>query len=142
MNGRLVTQIAIKVCSGIGILFLTLLTAMASKNGWDNFGKSEWKNSPEDDELAREEYEQEMEDYPELYDDIKEADMITLHEVMIRVLKEQPNRCMHVKDLVDIINANGLYHKDSTPLKSNQIYARIGHHRDLFYADNGIIYLN
>lgn len=67
---------------------------------------------------------------------------LTLHEAMIAILKEQPNKAMHSKDLAEIINKRGSYRKkDNTNVEGKQIYSRARKYSQFFEVKDGIISL-
>lgn len=50
---------------------------------------------------------------------------LTLHEAMVSILKEQPDKSMNYKDLAEEINRRNLYHKeDLSELDGRQIIKR------------------
>lgn len=67
---------------------------------------------------------------------------LTLHEAMIVILYQQPNKAMHNKDLAKIINKRGLYRReDNSNLEGNQIRSRARKYPQFFEVKDGIIYL-
>lgn len=61
---------------------------------------------------------------------------LTLHAAIERVLQENNNRWMHVRELADAINEEQLYEKrDKSPVEPNQIHARTRNYEHLFDKD-------
>jgi len=66
----------------------------------------------------------------------------TLHEALAQVLRENGNRWMTARELVDEVNSRGLYSKrDGSVVEVNQIHARTGNYESLFEKDDGRIRL-
>jgi septal ring factor EnvC (AmiA/AmiB activator) len=62
-----------------------------------------------------------------------QASRLTLHEAIARVLEENGNRWMTVRELADEVNRKGLYQKrDGSPVEANQIHARTKNYGSLF----------
>ena len=80
-------------------------------------------------------------DKNDIEDALLEQKEYTLHEAMIKILKENNNQ-MKVKDLADELNLRGLYKKkDLSKINYHQIYARAARHDELFGFHKGTISL-
>lgn len=67
---------------------------------------------------------------------------MTLHEAMLTILNEQPNKTMHRKDLADEIMKRKLYEKgDKLAIAPNQISARASGYPELFNVKDGYVSL-
>jgi hypothetical protein len=65
---------------------------------------------------------------------------LTLHDALVRLLRESGNRGMTAAELADAVNASGLYSKrDGSPVDVGQIYARTHNYARLFDRDSGRI---
>lgn len=63
-----------------------------------------------------------------------------LHDIMVDIIKEKGP--MHPADLAEYIRKNELYNqKDGTPLKNQQIYARVSNYSNLLKIENSMVML-
>jgi len=59
--------------------------------------------------------------------------MMTLHEALAQILRENGNAPMTARALADVVNDRGLYRtRDGSPVEVNQIHARTKNYQDLF----------
>jgi hypothetical protein len=71
-----------------------------------------------------------------------EERMMTLHEALATVLRENGNGWMLPKELRDQVVGRGLYRKrDGSPIEVNQVQARIAHYSDMFEKRDGAVRL-
>jgi hypothetical protein len=65
-----------------------------------------------------------------------ESERLTLHEAIARVLNENRNSWLTVRELADEVNRRQLYKKrDGSPVEPNQIHARAKNYTALFEKD-------
>src|SRR5882757_10004932 len=68
--------------------------------------------------------------------------MMTLHEALAQILRENGNAPMTARALADAVNDRGLYRtRDGSPVEVNQIHARTKNYQDLFEKDGSLISL-
>jgi predicted Zn-ribbon and HTH transcriptional regulator len=66
------------------------------------------------------------------------TEKITLHEAIIKLLKET-RRPMTAQEIAGALNKNQWYEKgDKTPIKAAQISARVNKYPELFNVDRGV----
>jgi hypothetical protein len=59
--------------------------------------------------------------------------VLTLHEALAQVLRENLNQPMTAAALTDIVNGRGLYRRrDGKPVQANQVHARTKNYKDVF----------
>lgn len=69
------------------------------------------------------------------HDGQSEKSIMTLHEAIENLLRET-RRPMSAREIADGLNSNKWYVKgDQTPMKTNQITARVDDHHELFEID-------
>jgi HB1, ASXL, restriction endonuclease HTH domain len=73
----------------------------------------------------------------------REEPRMTLHVALERILRENGNRWMTVRELADAVNETGFYKKrDGSPVEANQIHARTKNYSALFEKDRGRVRLH
>ena len=71
-----------------------------------------------------------------------EERMMTLHEALATVLRDNGNGWMLPRELRDQVVGRGLYRKrDGSPIEVNQVQARIAHYSDMFEKRDGAVRL-
>jgi hypothetical protein len=74
--------------------------------------------------------------------EVDESEGLTLHEALARVLRENDNVWMSVRELADAVNGRGLYRKrDGSPVEVNQVHARANNYGAMFEKNGGRIRL-
>jgi HB1, ASXL, restriction endonuclease HTH domain len=67
---------------------------------------------------------------------------LTLHEALIRILREHGNEAMTAPELADEVNRTRLYRMaDGSPVEKGQIHARVHNYDHLFVREDGRIRL-